>query len=79
MLGKVTGLDVGRAEQRVARLIGAAALLTGAGLHLVFVPGYSLPVLDGLFTAQRRTWSLVRRSSSRRPSAWVGSSLAPHF
>lgn len=51
MLGKPTGLDAGRAEQPVARLIGAAALLTGAGLHLVFVPGYTLPVLDGLFTA----------------------------
>jgi hypothetical protein len=51
VLGKLTGLDAGRAEQPVARLIGAAALLTGAGLHLVFVPGYSLPVLDGLFTA----------------------------
>jgi hypothetical protein len=50
VLGKPAGLDAGRAEQPVARLIGAAALLTGAGLHLVFVPGYSLPVLDGLFT-----------------------------
>jgi hypothetical protein len=51
VLGEVTGLNAGRAEQRGARLIGAAALLTGAGLHLVFVPSYSLPVLDGLFTA----------------------------
>lgn len=50
VLGKPAGLDAGRAEQPVARLIGATALLTGAGLHLVFVPGYSLPVLDGLFT-----------------------------
>jgi hypothetical protein len=45
-LGKVTGLDAGRAERLVVRLIGAAVLLTGAGLHLVFVPGYSLPMLD---------------------------------
>jgi hypothetical protein len=51
MLGKPTGLDAGRAEQPVARLIGAATLLTGAGLHLVFVPGYHFPVLDALFTA----------------------------
>jgi hypothetical protein len=51
VLGRVTGLDVGRAERPVVRLIGVAALLTGAGLHLVFVPGFSLPVLDGLFIA----------------------------
>jgi hypothetical protein len=51
VLGKPTGLDAGRAEQPIARLIGAAALLAGAGLHLVFVPGFSLPVLDGLFVA----------------------------
>jgi hypothetical protein len=44
-------LDAGRAEQPIARLIGAAALSSGAGLHLVFVPGYALPVLDRLFTA----------------------------
>jgi hypothetical protein len=37
MLGRVTGLDVGRAERPVVRLIGVAALLTGAGLLLVLV------------------------------------------
>jgi energy-coupling factor transporter transmembrane protein EcfT len=51
VLGKPTGLDAARAEKSVTRVIGAVALLTGAALHLVFVPGYPLPVLDGLFTA----------------------------
>ena len=50
-LGKHPGLEAGRAEQPAARVVAAAALLTGAALHLVFVPGYDLPVLYGLFTA----------------------------
>jgi hypothetical protein len=33
-LGNPTGLNTARAEQPIARLIGAAVLLTGAGLHL---------------------------------------------
>lgn len=76
MLGEVTGLDAGRAEQRGARLIGAAALLTGAGLHLVFVPSYSLPVLDGLSTASAAGMVLGAALLLAPARAWVGSSAA---
>lgn len=45
------GVTPGHAEQPVARLVGAAALLAGAGMHLVLVPGHALSVLYSLFIA----------------------------
>jgi hypothetical protein len=45
------GLTPGHAEQPAARLAGAAALLAGAGIHLVLVPGHALSVLYSLFIA----------------------------
>lgn len=45
------GVTTGHAEQPAARLVGAAALLAGAGMHLVLVPGHALSVLYSLFIA----------------------------
>jgi hypothetical protein len=45
------GVTPGHAEQPATRLVGAAALLAGAGMHLVLVPGHALSVLYSLFIA----------------------------
>ncbi|HJT05258.1 MAG TPA: hypothetical protein VJ757_16775 [Pseudonocardiaceae bacterium] len=51
MLGHPPDARIGRAEQPVPRLIGAAALIAAAVLHLLLVPGFALPVLYSLFAA----------------------------
>lgn len=51
MLRHPPDVQIGRAEQPGARLIGAAALIAAAVLHLIQVPGFALPVLYGLFIA----------------------------
>lgn len=51
LLRKREALAAGRAEQPLARVVAAAALIAGAVIHLVELPGHFLPVLNALFIA----------------------------
>lgn len=50
-LNKSRTRTAGRAEQPLARVVAVAALIAGAVIHLVELPGHFLPVLNALFIA----------------------------
>jgi hypothetical protein len=51
MINRPEVLASGRAERPLARVVAAAALIAGAVIHLVELPGQVLPVLNALFIA----------------------------